>query len=97
MIEIPYFTLITLSLLIILCLFCVALLSKVSGLSALLHQQNKETTVVQDRLKQWQEQQLLMFSQQQKLRSNLESSSSELQMKLMQQLNDHKEQFKQNN
>lgn len=96
MIEIPYFSFIAISLLILLSIFYLVLLSKVSALSSVLLQQSKETSVVQDRLKQWQEQQQLMFAQQQKLRSNLETSSSDLQLKLMQQLNEHKEQFNKN-
>lgn len=94
--DIPHFSIIALSLLSVLTLFCLILLSKVSGLASALQQQSKDNSIVQDRLKQWQEQQQLSQQQQEQLRSNLENASSQLQIKLLQQLNEHKEQFNKN-
>ncbi|MEW6996359.1 DNA recombination protein RmuC [Colwelliaceae bacterium BS250] len=94
--NIPYFPLIALSTLALLSVLMLFLMAKVSAISKLLTAQNNESIVQQDRQQQLQQQLQNMLSAQEQLRSDLQKSASELRMQLMQQLNEHKEQFNKN-
>ena len=83
------FLYVALSLLVLLSIMTVILLAKVSSLSNAVNNQNNDHKVAQDRASQ-------LVKQIQDLRSSQENTGAELQIKLLQQLAEHKEQFNKN-
>ncbi|WP_068545338.1 DNA recombination protein RmuC [Thalassotalea crassostreae] len=83
------FLYVALSLLVLLSIMTVILLAKVSSLSNAVNNQNNDNKVAQDRASQ-------LVKQIQDLRSSQENTGAVLQIKLLQQLAEHKEQFNKN-